>query len=81
MIKKLRGLDAWEKNGKSLDYDWKLTRLRQKGITDRTIKCKNCGHSIVPMKERIICTHCGRWVYKNDKAEFEYKLKEITKKL
>lgn len=80
MIKKIRGLEAWEKNSKGLDYDWYLTKNRETGITKRTIKCKNCGHSILPIKERILCTHCGYWVYKNEQVEFRYKTLENIKK-
>lgn len=45
------------------------------------VKCKKCGHTIlVARKDRIICSYCGNWVYKNDKTEFEYKMKEKLKK-
>lgn len=50
-------------------------------IANYTIKCK-CGHSVIfPNKEdRIICSWCGHYVYKNDKAKFKYKLKEEINK-
>ncbi len=43
--------------------------------------CK-CGHVvIIPVyKDRTLCGHCGFWVYKTPKLEFEYKLKEKMKK-
>ena len=43
--------------------------------------CK-CGHVvIIPVyKNRTLCGHCGVWVYKTPKLEFEYKLKEKMKK-
>lgn len=48
-----------------------------------TIKhtCK-CGHVVVipTYKDRTLCGHCGFWVYKTPKLEFEYKLKEKMKK-
>ena len=50
--------------------------------TDNTVKCK-CGHSVVITNkyDRVICTWCGNWVYKNKKVEFKYKmLKELKKK-
>lgn len=39
--------------------------------------CKNCGHSILlGRKDKIICHHCGKYVFKDDKAEFEYRMKQ-----
>ena len=39
------------------------------------IKCK-CGHVMVFVtnREKIICTHCGRYIYRNKKLEFKDKL-------
>lgn len=54
--------------------------LRLKKITQQSIKCKHCGHTILPGRERGICTHCGYWYYKNEKIEFKYKLLENIKK-
>lgn len=41
----------------------------------------NCGHSVVifPKENKILCTHCGHWVFKNKKDEFKYRLKELIK--
>lgn len=49
--------------------------------SDSKVKCK-CGHSIFLTNkyERIICDWCGRWVYKNKKVEFKYKLLEAKNK-
>lgn len=47
-------------------------------------KCKNCGHVMTfyrtSYRDKIICTHCGKYVYKNDSIEFREKIKEATKK-
>lgn len=41
------------------------------------VKCK-CGHVIVlTFAERTICSHCNHWVYKDKKAEFKYKTREV----
>ena len=39
------------------------------------VRCE-CGHTMVFVtnREKIICTHCGRYVYKNKKLEFKDKL-------
>jgi len=43
--------------------------------------CRNCGHSVIIIElDRIICTHCGKWIYKDDKTEFMYKMREEIKK-
>ena len=37
-----------------------------------------CGHSVVIRHDRqkIICSHCGHWIFKNKKDEFIYRLRE-----
>lgn len=38
------------------------------------VKCK-CGHSIdLINKDKTICSHCGKWVFKNKQDEFKYRL-------
>lgn len=46
-----------------------------------TVYCP-CGHSVaIPNKvDRVLCTWCGKWVYKNKQTEFRYKLQEQLKK-
>lgn len=46
--------------------------------TDNTYKCK-CGHSVfVSNKEKKwICSYCGRYVFRDKKDEFMYRLKEV----
>lgn len=63
-----------------VDYNWRSTLARQSKLNQMNVKCKYCGHTMFPVKDRTLCTHCGRWIYKNDKIEFAYKLKEISKK-
>lgn len=49
-------------------------------IQNFMIKCK-CSHTILftGLKDRLCCSHCGRYVYRNKKAELKYKLKELLK--
>lgn len=42
-------------------------------------KCK-CGHSVLFVTDKKICSHCGNYVFKNKKVEFEYRMKEKLKK-
>lgn len=49
-------------------------------IAGYKVKCK-CSHTIVMAKvDRLICNHCGRWVYRNKNIEFRYKMLERLKK-
>lgn len=38
----------------------------------------DCGHSVVIRadREKIICSHCGHWIFRNKKDEFVYRLRE-----
>lgn len=49
-----------------------------KHFTDNTYKC-TCGHSITLLypEDKIICSYCGKYVFKNKKEEFKYRLKEM----
>lgn len=40
--------------------------------------CK-CGHSVyIPCYvDKLICSHCGRYVFREKKEEFKYRLKEV----
>lgn len=44
--------------------------------------CK-CGHSMIitptAKQNRIMCTWCGRWIYKNDCEEFKDNIKKVLK--
>lgn len=43
---------------------------------DGAIKCPNCGHSCHFTKvDKMICSYCGNYVFRNKKAEFEHLLK------
>ena len=46
--------------------------------TDNTFKCK-CGHSVVVSNKikKVVCNHCGRYVFRDKKDEFIYRLKEV----
>ena len=59
---------------------FKRDKRLQNAYTENTIKCKNCGHSIVflyfEQRETKICSWCGHLVYANDKVEFKDKLRK-----
>ena len=45
--------------------------------------CKHCGHSEVFLKhskrDKIICSYCGNYIYRDDLIEFKEKLKKCQK--
>ena len=46
-------------------------------VTNSRILCPNCGHSVIFSKfDKTVCSWCKHYVFKNEKAEFEYRLKE-----
>lgn len=60
----------------SYRHDTKMFNEMSKYI----VKCK-CSHSVVITKQdRVLCTYCGNYVYKNKKIEFRYKLRERLSK-
>ena len=44
------------------------------------IKCK-CSHTVVipPFKDKVLCSYCGRYVFRNKKDEFMFRLKSIKR--
>lgn len=52
-----------------------------RGIPENRVYCK-CGHSITDMTPKhnyVTCSWCGRLVFKNKKAEFDYRLAQLKK--
>lgn len=45
---------------------------------ENSFKCK-CGHTIVVSKQikKVVCNHCGKYVFRDPKDEFIYRLKEV----
>ena len=64
--------------------DFKRMQLLENDRARDKRYCK-CGHSVVFPKtarvDKIICTHCGLYIFKNDLLEFEYRIKEKSKKI
>lgn len=45
------------------------------------VKCK-CGHTVImpPHQDKKLCYWCNSFVFRNKKAEFEYRMKESMHK-
>lgn len=45
------------------------------------VRCKKCGWGRMFLKhKRLICKNCGSYVFKNDREEFRYRVKERLNK-
>lgn len=51
----------------------------QNKLQDYVVRCR-CGHSILMREERLLCYHCGHYVYRNEKAKMKYKIRELLRK-
>ena len=46
-------------------------------MAELKVKCEHCGHTMMIINvDRMICSWCHHWVYKNEQAKFKYKMKE-----
>ena len=64
-----------------LDRNFRTIEKRSNAYRDVSVYCKNCGHTVVVISvDRVLCSHCGYWVYKDDKTEFRYKMMENIRK-
>lgn len=54
------------------------------GKRKRTIFCPNCGNRIhfyaFERQDRQFCDWCGRYVFKDKKSEYDYRMKELLNK-
>lgn len=65
------------RNSKQFKEDTK----KFESICQNTIKCKcGCSNVFNFQTERQICRWCGNYVYKDNKTEFKYKIKEQLNK-
>ena len=51
-------------------------------LTETSVKCKKCKHSVnfLGKRDRMICNWCGTYIYKDEKTECKYKLHQIRRK-
>lgn len=62
--------------------NFKEMREHELKLLKLNVKCK-CGHTVnfTSNKNKIICSWCGNYVYKNKKVEFIEKLKKEMRKI
>lgn len=53
---------------------FKRDALMFKSITNARKKCK-CGHTqLLGTRDRVICSWCKHWIYKDKQTEFKYNI-------
>ena len=64
-----------------MDKKWEQDSKRFNDITRCSQKC-SCGHSVMitGKNSKTVCNWCGKYVFKNKKEEFEYRMREKLKK-
>ena len=69
----------------SLDKTY-LSNDDLKKLADERAKCrllcKNCGHStnVSHKRDKIVCSYCGHYVFREEKDEFKYRMLERLRK-
>ena len=64
-------MNAYEK-------DYKKSKLQAVKYYQFCIRCEKCGRSIfIGKKDKSLCPTCGRYLFKDKKKEFEYRLKGL----
>lgn len=50
-------------------------------ISKHKYQCKHCGRKEVIRfdQDKKICTHCGNYIFKNEKEEFKFKMERLMK--
>lgn len=53
-------------------------RILSDNVASHSYLCKHCGKKEIIRynHDRVICSHCHHWVYKNDEIEEQYKFRE-----
>lgn len=60
-------------------YDKHFKKDTQRAINyySTCLHCERCGHSLqVIRRNKAFCEWCGRYIFKDKKDEFEYRIKE-----
>lgn len=53
-----------------------ITILSGEQTKNRKI-CKVCGHrKLLGKQDKVICNHCGHYIFKDDLTEFHYRLRQ-----
>lgn len=56
------------------------TEIKESILAKYKVKCK-CGHVVILGKDKVICSHCGNWIYRDKRTEFKEKLENARKNI
>lgn len=60
--------------------NYKKDKVNLEFYTRNSTKCK-CGHTnFLGSRDKIICSWCGSYVFRNKRTEFIYRIGELLKK-
>ena len=64
-----------------LSGSYKDIKRYSKAVDLLKVQCKNCGRKtpFFSRTDRVICTWCRNYIYKNEQVEFKYKMKEVMR--
>ena len=67
---------------KMREWGWRKDKLVLSAQSQLKTRCKKCGCTrlILGNYKRLICKNCGSYVFKNDREEFKYRVKERLNK-
>lgn len=59
--------------GKKVKGWYKKIEDRASALSKYKTTCV-CGHKTIVNKDKVVCSYCGRYVFKNKQDEFKYRL-------
>lgn len=66
-------LNRFHVNGKKKSKEEILASI----LNNYKVKCK-CGHTLILIgRDKVICNHCGYYVYKDKKQEFQERMRKL----
>lgn len=69
----MQDLHRYHVNGKKKTKEEVLESV----LSNYKVKCK-CGHTLVIIsKPKVVCSHCGKYVYKNKQEEFKDRMRRV----
>lgn len=72
-----------KKSNKLIDMYQNVSNDYLEELSKHKYKCKVCGRKVFihRLKDYAVCDYCGHNVFKNDKLEFQYRMKQALKKV
>ena len=69
----MEDLHRYHVNGKKKTKE----EIMESILSNYKVKCK-CGHTLIIIgKPKVICNHCGYYVYRDEREEFKDKMRSV----